>query len=136
MAPRDITLHHHQLSTGRHLYPGLITARFIHAFEDYVGGYQQGSPLSALPPEFFVLLNLALLLLLAAATPSVAAGRRWALRLAKAWAILEILNGTSHIMISLLEWGYYPGFWTAPLLVIFGAALGRSLRRQYPARSP
>ncbi len=129
MAPRDITVRHHHLSAGRHLYPGLIVARFLHTFEDYVGGYQDLSPLSSIPPEFFVLFHLAILILLAAATPSVAAGRRWALRLAKVWAILEILNGTSHIIIALLEWGYYPGLWTAPLIVIFGAALGRSLRR-------
>jgi hypothetical protein len=132
MAARDITIHHHHLSAGRHLYPGLILARFVDTFEDYVGGYQDMSPLSGLPPEFFVLFHLALLLLLLAATPSVAAGRRWALKLAKFWAILEILNGTSHIMISVIQWGYYPGSWTAPLLVIFGAALGRSLRNSTP----
>lgn len=130
MATRDITVHHHHLSAGRHLYPGLIFARFIHTFEDYVGGYQELSPLASLPPEFFVLLHVAVLILLVAAIPSVAAGRRWALALAKVWAILEILNGTSHIMIQFFEWGsYYPGFFTAPLLVLFGGALGRSLRR-------
>ena len=129
MATRDITVHHHHLSAGRHLYPGLIFARFIHSFEDYVTGYKELSPLSSVPTEFFVLFHIAILILLLAATPSVSAGRRWALRLAKAWAILEILNGTSHIMISVIEWGYYPGFWTAPLLVLFGAALGLSLRR-------
>jgi hypothetical protein len=129
LATRDITVHHHHLSAGRHLYPGLIFARFIHTFEDYVTGYQELSPLSSVPPEFFVLFHIAILILLAAATPSVSAGRRWALRLAKAWAILEILNGTSHIMISVIVWAYYPGFWTAPLLVLFGSALGLSLRR-------
>jgi len=49
------------------------------------------------------------------------------------WAIVEILNGAGHIMIALIEWRYYPGLWTAPLLLVFGAALGRSLRS--PARS-
>ncbi|NIR42849.1 MAG: HXXEE domain-containing protein [Gemmatimonadetes bacterium] len=129
MAARDITVHRHHLSAGRHLYPGLIVARLLHNFEDFVSGYQELSPLPSLPPEFFVLFQVALLILLAAATPSVAHGRPWALRLAKLWAIIEILNGVGHIMITLLEWEFYPGFWTSPLLVIFGAALGRSLRR-------
>lgn len=129
MAARDLTLRHRQLSAGRHLYPGLIVARFLHSFEDFVSGYHQLSPFPSMPAEFYVLFQVALLILLAAATPSVAHGRRWALRLAKLWAIIEILAGTAHIMIALLEWRFYPGFWTAPLLVIFGAALGRSLRR-------
>jgi hypothetical protein len=70
----------------------------------------------------------AVLLLLAALIPSVAHGRRWALKLAKLFAIFEILNGAGHLMIPLIEWNAYPGMWTAPLLVIFGAALGKSLR--------
>ena len=109
-------------------------ARFVQAFEVYVAGFQGHCPLLSLAPEFFVLLHLALLLLLAALIPSVAHGRRWALQLAKLWAIVEILNGASHMMIALIEWGYYPGVWTAPLLLIFGAALGRSLRLPVAAR--
>ncbi len=128
MATRDLTLHHRHLTTGRHLYPGLVFARLVHAFEEYVAGFLGRFPLISVATEFFVLFHLALLLLLAALIPSVAHGRRWALRLAKLWAIVEILNGASHMMIALIEWGYYPGVWTAPLLLIFGAALGRSLR--------
>lgn len=128
MASHDITVRHHHLTTGRHLYPGLVVAQFIHGFEDYVAGWHQTFPLFSLAPEFFVLLHLALFLLLAALIPSVAHGRRWALKLAKAWAVVEVLNGTLHLMLCVLEWEYYPGAWTAPLLLIFGAALGRSLR--------
>jgi predicted anti-sigma-YlaC factor YlaD len=105
-----------------------VVAQFLHGFEDYVTGFQESFPLYSLAPEFFVLLQLGLFLLLAALIPSVAHGRRWALTLAKLWAIVEILNGAGHLMLALIEWGYYPGLWTAPLLLIFGAALGRSLR--------
>lgn len=115
------------LSAGRHLYPGLVFAEFLHGFEDYVNGFYQSFPLYTISPELFVTMTLALLLLLAALIPSVAHGRRWALQVAKFWAIVEILNGTGHLMISLFEGGYYPGMWTAPLLLVFGAALGRSL---------
>lgn len=116
------------LTAGRHLYPALVIAEFLHGFEDYVGGFYDVFPLYSISPEFFVTLTLALLLLLTALIPSVAHGRPWAVRLAKIWAIVEILNGAGHLMISLLEWGYYPGMWTAPLLLFLGAALGRSLR--------
>lgn len=126
MAAGHLTGRH--LSAGRHLYPGLVFAEVLHSFEDYVSGYYVRNPLLALSPEYFVLLTAAMILLLAALIPSVAHGRRWALRLAKFWAVVEILNGSGHLMGALIEWGYYPGMWTAPLLLIFGAALGRSLR--------
>lgn len=129
MAPTDITVHHHHLTPGRHLYPALIIAQLLHAFEDYVNDYYETFPLFSVAPEFFVLLHVALFLLLASLIPSVAHGRGWALKVAKFWAVVQILSGTGHLMISLLEWRYYPGTWTAPLLVIFGALLGRSLRR-------
>lgn len=128
MAPRDLTVRHHHLTAGRHLYPALVVAQFLHAFEDYVAGYHERFPLFSLAPEFFVSLNLALFLLLTAMIPSVAHGRVWALKLAKFWAIVQILSGAGHLMIALVEWGYYPGMWTAPLLLIFGAVLGQSLR--------
>ncbi len=128
MAPRDLTVHHHQLTAGRHLYPALVFAQFLHAFEDYVADYHERFPLFSLAPEFFVSLHVALFLLLAAMIPSVAHGRRWALKLAKFWAVVQVVSGVGHLMIALIEWQYYPGMWTAPLLVVFGAALGQSLR--------
>jgi predicted anti-sigma-YlaC factor YlaD len=129
VAKRELTVHHHHLSPGRHLYPGLVVAQLLHVFEDYIAGFHERFPLYSLAPEFFVLLHVAVLLLLAALIPSVAHGRRWALRLAKFLAIIQILNGAGHLTIPLIEWGYYPGMWTAPLLLIFGAALGKSLRK-------
>ncbi len=128
MATRDLTIHQHHLSAGRHLYPALVIAQFLHGFEDFIAGFHTAFPVYSLAGEFFVLLHLGLFLLLASLIPSVAHGRRWALKLAKLFAIVEIVNGTGHLMISLVEWSYYPGAWTAPLLLIFGAPLGRSLR--------
>jgi hypothetical protein len=128
VAARNVTTHRHHLSAGRHLYPGLVLAHTLHAFEDYVAEFHTSFPLYSLDPEFFVLLHLGLLALLMSLIPSVAHGRPWAVHVAKAWAVVEIVNGTAHMMIGLLEWTYYPGLWTAPLLLIFGAALGSSLR--------
>lgn len=127
MASGDLAVPHH-LSTGRHLYPALVVAQFLHGFEDFAAGFHSTFPLYSLAREFFVLLHLGLLLLLASLIPSVAHGRRWALGVAKLFAIVEIVNGVGHLMISLIVWSYYPGAFTAPLLLIFGAALGRSLR--------
>jgi hypothetical protein len=115
-------------SPGRHLYPGLVLAQGLHNFEEFVSGIYEQLPFTY-TPEYFVLSSLAIVLLLAALIPSVAHGRRWALRVAKLIAILEVLNGTAHLMVTLIEWGYFPGAWTAPILLLFGAALGRSLRR-------
>lgn len=126
MAARHLTAPH--LTPGRHLYPALVLARFLHDFEDFVSGYYGQFPIFSLSPELFVVLHAAIFLLLAAMIPSVAHGRRWALRLAKVYAVIEIMSGAGHLMIGLIEWRAYPGLWTAPLLVIFGAALGRSLR--------
>jgi hypothetical protein len=127
VAPRGLAAPQH-LTPGRHLYPGLVLARSLHAFEDYVFGFHESFPLYSLAPEFFVLLQLGLVLLLAGLIPSVAHGRRWALRAARFWAIVEVVNGAAHLMLGLITWGYYPGLWTAPLLLVFGVALGRSLR--------
>lgn len=118
------------LSVGRHLYPALVLARFLHDFEDFVSGYYVRFPLFSLAPELFVALHIAIFLLLLAMIPSVAHGRPWALRLARVYAIVEIMSGAGHLMISLFERTAYPGFWTAPLLLIFGSALGVSLRRK------
>ena len=126
MAAGDVVAH--RLSIGRHLYPGLVVARFLHDFEDFVSGYYDRFPLFTLSTELFVGLHIGILLLLLAMVPSVAHGRRWALNLARFYAIVEILSGAGHIMISLIESRYYPGLFTAPLLLIFGAALGRSLQ--------
>lgn len=114
---------------GRHLYPGLVLAQGLHSFEDFVSGFYERLPGLSEAPEYYVLISLAILLLLAALVPSVAHGRRWALRLARLIAILEVLNGAGHLMLGILEWGYFPGMWTAPVILFFGAALGRSLRR-------
>ena len=115
-------------SPGRHLYPGLVLAQGLHNFEEFVSGFYERLPFTY-NPEYFVLSSLAIVLLLAALIPSVAHGRRWALRVAKLVAVLEVLNGTAHLMIALIEWAYFPGAWTAPILLLFGAVLGRSLRR-------
>lgn len=104
-------------------------AQALHGFEGFVSGLYERLPGLSTTPEFFVLASLAVFLLLAALMPSVGHGRPWALRLARLIAILEILNSVGILMIGLIEWGYFPGMWTAPVVLFFAAALGASLRR-------
>ncbi|HZD80339.1 MAG TPA: hypothetical protein VE646_09915 [Actinomycetota bacterium] len=113
---------------GRHLYPGLVLAQTLQSFELFVYGHLEVVPGVSITPEYFVLFSLTGLLLMGALIPSVAHGRGWALRLAKTFAVLEVLNGAGHIMVPIVQWEYYPGLWTAPIILIFAAALGRSLR--------
>lgn len=115
-------------SPGRHLFPGLVLAQALQSFELFVYGDFEVVPGVPITPEYFVLFSIAGLLLVGALIPSVAHGRTWALRLAKTLAVLEVLNGAGHIMIAIVQWGYSPGLWTAPLVLVFAAALGRSLR--------
>ncbi len=91
---------HPPLSTGRHLYPGLVVAQFLHGFEDFVSGFYERFPLLSLQPEFFVMLYVAALLLMTAMIPSVAHGRRWALRVARLLAVAAVLSGAGHLAIS------------------------------------
>ena len=62
---------------------------------------------------------------------AVPARRRWsfAATLAWGWALLELANGTGHLLLALGRGGYFPGAATAPLLVAAGAWLAVTLRR-------
>jgi uncharacterized protein with HXXEE motif len=44
------------------------------------------------------------------------------------WAVLELLNGTTHIIWSLSVGGYRPGLVTAPVLVVVALVLAAALR--------
>jgi hypothetical protein len=51
--------------------------------------------------------------------------RRWrrAAAFAWGWALVEIANGTAHIGLAVLARGYFPGLFTAPLLLAAGFIL-------------
>ena len=56
-------------------------------------------------------------------------GARPAPALAWSWAVLEALNGSTHVVWAALAGGYRPGLATAPLLVAAALFLAWSLRR-------
>jgi hypothetical protein len=49
------------------------------------------------------------------------------------WALLELGNGTGHIVLALSQGGYFPGAATAPVLLLLAAWLAVLLVRARPA---
>lgn len=39
------------------------------------------------------------------------------------WAVLEVLNGAGHILFTFQARGYFPGIYTAPILLVLGGML-------------
>jgi hypothetical protein len=53
------------------------------------------------------------------------------------WTVLEGANGTAHLLLAASERGYFPGAWTAPLLLGLSVSLGAVLARGItPGSSP
>ncbi|HYG29605.1 MAG TPA: HXXEE domain-containing protein [Allosphingosinicella sp.] len=57
-------------------------------------------------------------------------GRRPAWAVAFAWAILETLNALGHFALAYAAGGYFPGLYTAPLLLLVGLLLLAQLVRR------
>lgn len=45
------------------------------------------------------------------------------------WTLLEAVNGTGHLLFALSSGGYFPGAWTASILLSLAAALAVTLTR-------
>jgi len=56
-------------------------------------------------------------------------GWRSARGLAWFWVLLELGNGLGHSAFALSRWGYFPGAFTAPLLLVLAASLAARLVR-------
>lgn len=56
--------------------------------------------------------------------------RNWSMArtLAVGWAVVEVLNGTTHILLAVGVGGYFPGVATAPLILVPGLLLWGSTR--------
>lgn len=52
------------------------------------------------------------------------------------WACLEFANGVSHIFFTAVRGTYFPGVWTAPLLIVASCYLGLGLVRPRPQPQP
>jgi hypothetical protein len=54
----------------------------------------------------------------------------WAIPLLWFWTILEAANGIGHAMFAIASRSYFPGAYTAPLLLILSGLLGIQLTRR------
>ena len=54
----------------------------------------------------------------------------YAVHLAWFWTILEAANGIGHLMLALASGSYFPGAYTAPLLLFFSGLLAMQLVRR------
>lgn len=123
-------------------FGALILAQAAHSIEEYVGRLWESLPparfvsglVSANLERGFLVVNVSL----------VAFGawcflqpvrRNWpaAAALAWGWAVLEMANGTAHLLWSFFELAYTPGLATAPLLLALGAYLAHQLPRRDPS---
>jgi len=77
----------------------------------------------------FAVVNMAIITFVLGLVPFVREGRGWALGLAAAVAVVEVVNGIAHISAAAYFGGYVPGVASAPLLLLLGVVLLRELRR-------
>jgi hypothetical protein len=120
------------------LFALLILAQAAHSVEEYSFRlYDVLAParfLSSLVSRDlatgFALVNVAIVSFgawcyLARVRPKHRAWRTWAWF----WFYVEGINGANHILFALFQGGYFPGLWTAPLLLALAGALGFTLTR-------
>jgi hypothetical protein len=118
------------------IFLALIVVQAIHSVEEFATGLYRVFPparfvsgiLGADPRLGFAVFNAALIGLgfwsyRRRIVPAHPAARAWAW----GWALLEIGNGTGHLLLAADARGYYPGALSAPLLLLVGAALVRRL---------
>jgi len=95
----------------------------------WVATERLGLPRMGMTATSFAAVNMAIIAFLLGVAPFVSARRPWAVAVAWAAAIVEILNGIGHLTGALIFRGYVPGAATAPLLVAAGVALLVALRQ-------
>lgn len=122
-------------SGTRFIFLGLAQA--LHSMEEiYFHLYEFAATLSIKAPkvissfaqlkmkaEIFAILNIAVLVVIFVTIPYYENRRRWAVLAAWIWAIAEILNGAGHLTVALFFFRYFPGVFSAPLLLLCGSLL-------------
>jgi len=108
----------------------------MHFTEEYLSGFYRdfpglfGTEWSA---SHFLVFNLVWLVVFALSAFGVYRGRSEAYAIVIFFALFGgVLNGASHITLSLLQWRYFPGTMTAPLMLASGVVLLHRLRMPKP----
>jgi len=121
----------------RTAFPALVAAQAAHSIEEYAFRlYDVLAPARAVsgmigvePSAGFIVSNSALILFgswcyLARVRPARGAWRFYAWF----WAVMETANGLAHFALAFSAGGYFPGLFTAPLLLAIGIGLIFGLR--------
>jgi hypothetical protein len=126
-------------ATTKRLFLLLICAQALHSIEEYYFSLWEVlaparflSSLVSTDLSFgFALVNLTIVALgLWTYAWPVRRNSRYAVRLAWFWTILEAANGIGHTMFALASRSYFPGVYTAALLLVFSGLLGMQLMRR------
>jgi len=128
--------------TARAAFPLLVAAQAAHSVEEWWFRLWEVLPparavsrlLSADLPTGFAIANAGIVAFglwcwLARVRPGRPSARTWMV----GWAAVEAANGTGHLLLALLRGGYFPGAYTAPLLLAAAAAVLAGLRRDAAA---
>lgn len=123
----------------RRLFLLLICSQALHSIEEYTHSLWEVLPparfLSALVSSDlalgFAVLNVAIVALgIWSYVWPIRRNRSYALPVAWFWTILEGGNGIGHLLFALAARSYFPGVYTAPLLLVFSGLLATHLIRR------
>jgi hypothetical protein len=123
---------------SRRLFSCLIVAQAAHSLEEYlfrlydvwaparwVSGLFSGDLRVGFASANILLVLLGLWCYVARVRVSHPSGRTWAWF----WALLETANGLGHLALAVGARSYFPGAFTAPVLLVFSLSLATSLGR-------
>ena len=104
-----------------------------HFFEESATHFYVAFPellgLAAWPLTFFLSFNLAWFAVWAVAIAFLTRAGRFAIFPLWFLGIASVANGVVHPTLALITFGYFPGFWTSPLVGVAGLVLVRELAR-------
>ena len=124
----------------RNTFLALIIAQAAHSVEEFVFGLWK----VLLPSRWaldssvdaralvFVLANIAVVSFgIWCYAVRVRTGHASAVRLMWLWAVVEMINGSAHIVMALRRGGYFPGVATAAVLLVIAVLLAAQLRGRH-----
>lgn len=127
--------------TSKRLFFLLICAQALHSIEEYYfslwevlapARFLSGLVSTDLPFGFAVINATIVALGLWTYAWPVRRNLNHAMRLAWFWTILEAANGIGHLMFAIASRSYFPGVYTAPLLLVLSGLLAMQLMRERP----
>ena len=134
----------------RRLYIALVCTQALHSAEEIAFGFYRRTPeigarIQTIIPSFpilsmsatvFILLNIALVAILAASLPFVYRGTKYSRVMVRALGIAEFYNGAAHMTMAVVAGGYFPGAASAVVLFVLSVFVLRSTLRPEPNGVP